>query len=88
MTGRKIFLTLALAMSGIISSYAQGKIDLGPKSPIRKLQIAEFAINALYVDSLDENKLVENAINGMLKNLDPPLFILIGQGSKEAHRTA
>ena len=71
MTGRKIFLTLALAMSGIISSYAQGKIDLGPKSPIRKLQIAEFAINALYVDSLDENKLVENAINGMLKNLDP-----------------
>ena len=58
-------------MSGIISSYAQGKIDLGPKSPIRKLQIAEFAINALYVDSLDENKLVENAINGMLKNLDP-----------------
>ncbi len=40
-------------------------------SPMRKLQMAEYAITNLYVDSLDENKVVEDAINGMLKALDP-----------------
>lgn len=40
-------------------------------SPLRKLQIAEFAITNLYVDTLNESKLVEDAINGMLKELDP-----------------
>ena len=50
---------------------AQVKIDMGPKSPIRKLQMAEFAINNLYVDSVDEHKLVEDAIKGMLEKLDP-----------------
>jgi carboxyl-terminal processing protease len=38
---------------------------------LRKLQIAESAINGLYVDKLDEQALVEDAISGMLKNLDP-----------------
>ncbi|WP_321334174.1 S41 family peptidase [uncultured Bacteroides sp.] len=37
----------------------------------RKLQIAEFAINNLYVDKVDENKLVEEAIIKMLAQLDP-----------------
>ena len=46
---------------------AQQKAD----SPLRKLNIAELAINALYVDSVDENKLVEDAIRGMLEKLDP-----------------
>lgn len=41
------------------------------ESPLRKLQIAEFAITNLYVDSIDEKKLVEDAIRGMLKELDP-----------------
>jgi carboxyl-terminal processing protease len=44
---------------------------MGPKSPIRKLQIAELAITNLYVDSVDEQKLVEDAIKGMLEKLDP-----------------
>ncbi len=38
---------------------------------MQKLQIAEYAINALYVDSVAENELVEEAIRGMLKQLDP-----------------
>ncbi|WP_291529487.1 S41 family peptidase [Bacteroides sp. UBA939] len=37
----------------------------------RKLQMAEFAITNLYVDSVDENKLVEEAIIRMLAQLDP-----------------
>lgn len=39
--------------------------------PLRKLQMAEFAISRLYVDSVDENKMVENAIVEMLAQLDP-----------------
>lgn len=39
--------------------------------PSHKLQYAEQAISKLYVDSVDQDKLVEDAINGMLKNLDP-----------------
>lgn len=38
---------------------------------IRKLQMAEFAISNLYVDPVDEDKLVEEAIIKMLAQLDP-----------------
>lgn len=38
---------------------------------LNKLLNAEYAINSLYVDSVDENKLVEYAIIGMLEKLDP-----------------
>ena len=38
---------------------------------MRKLAIAEMATKSLYVDSVDENKLVEDAIRGMLEKLDP-----------------
>ena len=40
-------------------------------SPIRKLTLAQFAIANLYVDETDSDKLVENAIMGMLEELDP-----------------
>lgn len=40
-------------------------------SPSRKLQLAEFAIANLYVDEVDEDKLVEDAIISMLEELDP-----------------
>lgn len=38
---------------------------------LRKLSMAQLAISSLYVDSVDENKLTEDAINGMLSGLDP-----------------
>ena len=37
----------------------------------RKAQAAEFFISHFYVDSLNEDKVVDDAINGMLKSLDP-----------------
>ena len=37
----------------------------------RKVQAAEFFISHFYVDSLNEDKVVDDAINGMLKSLDP-----------------
>lgn len=39
--------------------------------PSNKLRMAEAAIAQLYVDTIDEEQLVENAIRGMLDNLDP-----------------
>ena len=52
----------------LASAAAQNKVL---NSPSRKLQLAEFAIANLYVDKVDENKVVENAIKGMLEQLDP-----------------
>lgn len=42
-----------------------------PDTPEQKLLMAEKAIAQLYVDSVDENKMVEDAIRGMLEKLDP-----------------
>lgn len=52
-------------------SSAQLRIDLGEQSALHKLQLAEMAISNLYVDSVDEGKLAEDAIRGMLASLDP-----------------
>ena len=38
---------------------------------LQKLLNAEYAISTLYVDSVDEDKLIEEAIKGMLESLDP-----------------
>lgn len=54
-----------------LAARAQVRLDLGSDSPLRKLQMAEIAISNLYVDSVDESKLVEDAIRGMLEELDP-----------------
>lgn len=51
--------------------HAQEKKERRADLPIRKLQLAQFAIANLYVDDTDEDKLVENAIIGMLEKLDP-----------------
>jgi len=50
---------------------AQIKLNLNRNTPMQKLINAEMAINQLYVDSVDEKRLVEDAIRGMLKGLDP-----------------
>ncbi len=72
---RIIVLLLVLITPSLIGrggvGLAQLRFNLGNNSPIRKLQIAEMAITNLYVDTVDESKLVEDAIRGMLKELDP-----------------
>lgn len=52
-------------------------------NPLRKLQIANLAVSNLYVDSVDENKLVEDAIRGMLKGLDPHSTYTTAKETKE-----
>ncbi len=65
--------------------YAQFRINSGDDSPIRKLQFAEIAISNLYVDSVDEKKLVEDAIRGMLDKLDPHSSYMTPKEVKDAN---
>lgn len=58
------FLLLCLCATG---AGAQGLNNI----QLRKLQMAEFAISRLYVDTVNESRLVEHAITGMLEQLDP-----------------
>lgn len=66
MTNMK-YLSLFLISLCTLSLNAQG---FGSPA-MQKLQMAEFAISNLYVDKVDENKLVEEAIIKMLAQLDP-----------------
>lgn len=64
---KHFFISLSVIAFTIFSAQAQ-KINT---NALRKLQMAEFAIAQLYVDSVDEEKLVERAIIEMLAQLDP-----------------
>ena len=63
--------TVFLLLFFFLPLHAQYHINLGKESPLRKLQTAEMAVTNLYVDSVNEEKLVEDAIRGMLEKLDP-----------------
>ncbi len=68
---KKTFVLLAL-MAGLT---AQAQLLINNQrtddNPLRKLSIAEMAVKNLYVEEVDEQKLVEDAIRGMLEKLDP-----------------
>lgn len=66
----KKYLTI-VACFATLTLQAQLQFNLGKGSPLQKMQVAEMAIKNLYVDSVNENKLVEDAIKGMLEQLDP-----------------
>ena len=65
--------SLLLLLASTSWSFAQSRnkdadIDV---TQIRKLQMAQLAVIQLYVDSVNQKKLVEDAIKGMLDKLDP-----------------
>lgn len=63
--------------------------DKGQRSDaqLRKLHIAEMAINSLYVDSVNEPKLVEDAIRGMLEKLDPHSSYMTAKEVQQANES-
>ena len=61
----KFAFTAVLTAASLIAS-AQIKMTQS-----QKLKIAEMAVNEYYVDTVNEEKLVEDAIRGMLNELDP-----------------
>ena len=68
-----------------VGLYAQMTIRMGEDSPLRKLQIAEMAITNLYVDSVNEDKLAEDGIRGMIEKLDPHSTYLTAKEVKDAN---
>lgn len=58
----------------------------GGREALRKLQMAEFAIANLYVDTVDENRLVESAIVEMLSQLDPHSTYTNAKETKEMNQ--
>ncbi len=65
---KKTLIISLLLLAGMFRAQAQNKnLD----EQIRKLVISAVTINDHYVDSVDSNKLVEDAIRGMLEKLDP-----------------
>ena len=65
---KKTLIISLLLLAGMFQAQAQNKnLD----EQIRKLVISAVTINDHYVDSVDSNKLVEDAIRGMLEKLDP-----------------
>ena len=80
---KRVFI-VGLLMLGV-SVEAQIRINMGEDSPLRKLQIAEMAISNLYVDSVDEQKLVEDGIRGMLEKLDPHSSYMTAKEVKTAN---
>ena len=54
---------------------------------LQKLLNAEYAISTLYVDSVNEDKLVEDAIKGMLESLDPHSSYTDAKETKELDKT-
>ena len=63
---------MIMAVAGLLTVLGmQAQLLPGQEAQLHKLRIAELAITNLYVDSVDEEKLVEDAIRGMLEKLDP-----------------
>ena len=80
----KLLASCLLCLS-TFTAQAQFRINSSDDSPLRKLQFAEIAINNLYVDSVNEKKLVEDAIRGMLDKLDPHSSYMTPKEVKEAN---
>ena len=66
---KKLILAFA-ALCIAVNAIAQGTDDIDVNQ-LRKLQMAQLAITSLYVDSVNQEKLCEDAIRGMLDKLDP-----------------
>ncbi len=71
----------------VAEASAQLRFRMGEDSPMRKLQLAEMLVNNFYVDSVDENKLVEDAIKGMLDKLDPHSSYTNAKETKEMNES-
>lgn len=65
---RLLLPVLSLFMSVGAFAQQQGVLD---EVQLRKLMMTYYSINQLYVDDVEPKKLIEDGINGMLKELDP-----------------
>ena len=62
---------IALAALLFTATMTRAQLVVEAPNPLTKFRMAQMAVSNLYVDKVDDNKLVEDAIRGMLKELDP-----------------
>lgn len=67
---KTLWVALLLCLSCTAVAQRSGNMSKTEES-MRKFAMAQLAISSLYVDSVDEVRLTEDAINGMLSKLDP-----------------
>lgn len=67
---RKLLTLAAFVWAAAAGAQTSDRLTIDTEQ-LRKLQTAEVAIANFYVDSVDQKKLVEDAIKGMLEKLDP-----------------
>lgn len=81
---KNLLFTLLFSLISMSNANAQGmKLDFSADSPLRKLWMAQMAIESLYVDSVDSKKVVEDGIRGMLSQLDPHSSYTTAKETKE-----
>ena len=70
---RIILASVMLLLTSVSCGFAQSRSSISDVdvTQVRKLQMAQLAITQLYVDSVNQKKVVEDAIRGMLDKLDP-----------------
>ena len=70
---RIILASVMLLLTNVSCGFAQSRSSISDVdvTQVRKLQMAQLAITQLYVDSVNQKKVVEDAIRGMLDKLDP-----------------
>ena len=66
---RKAFTTILVF--ALAANCAMAQIRFNSSTPLNKLNMAVMAIKNLYVEDVDQEKLAEDAIKGMLEKLDP-----------------
>lgn len=76
---KKILFAVTMGLALSLTTTAQRSMP----QAMQKLLNAEYAISSLYVDTVNEDKLVEDAIKGMLENLDPHSSYTDAQETKE-----
>lgn len=95
----RILMAAVLIPAGVMAQPGRGVLDGGmlqrPRQPqattineqLQKLLVAESAISQLYVEEVDQEKLVEQAIKGMLKELDPHSTYLSAEENEKSNET-
>lgn len=74
----------AAATFGISAQYSRSN---SASRQQQKLLMVENIVNNLYVDNVDEEKIVENAVRGILENLDPHSSYSTKEETTSSHET-
>ena len=67
----------------LLISLVLGEVSAQISDAMRKLNTAVFAVRELYVDTVNETKMVEDMINHMLQELDPHSSYTTAEETKE-----